>query len=108
MIFHEQPTEPWTRFDFNLLEAYQILQDETCNQCGNPIWLCRSTNNDIQFKMEKTVCHATATEEKWVKRKKTSKKDWEPEPGTTYYPVPYTISKEPLPTRFDYYRELVE
>lgn len=108
MIFHEQPTAQWTRFDFMLLEAYQMLQDETCNQCGNPIWLCRSTDRNLQFKMEKSTCYAVRAEEQWMKRKRTTKKEWEPDPGDTWFPVPYTVDDSPLPTRFDYYRQLVE
>lgn len=108
MLFHKQPTEPWERLDFLLLEAYQILQDESCPQCGNPIWICKSTDPDVQFKMASTVCYATRTEEQWIKRKQNANKNWEPKPGETWYPVPYTISGNQLPTRYDYLKSLVE
>src|SRR5690349_3704515 len=58
MIFHEQPTDPWVPFDFILLEAYQMLQDEICPKCGHPVWLCRSDSPNVQFKVRSAVCNA--------------------------------------------------
>lgn len=110
MIFHEQPTDPWTPYDFTLLEAYQILQDETCNQCGNPIWICHSTDSNITFEMKSTTCFAVRTEEKWRDNKKMlskgKAKEWEPDPGEDYYPVPKTVDGGPFPSRDDYLRSL--
>lgn len=108
MIFYEQPNAPWTEFDFKLLEAYQILQDETCPSCGNPIWVCRTENRDVRFKMQSSTCFADKEQENWEKQKKKVNKDWKPAAGEQWYPVPVTISGGPLPTREDYHRELAD
>lgn len=110
MLFYEQPSDPWTPYDFKLLEAYQILQDETCPVCGNPIWICRSTDSDIVFKMQNTTCFADRTETLWRQQKeklsqKKGTKQWEPEPGDQWFPVAETVSGGPLPSRDDFYRE---
>lgn len=58
MIFHEQPSAPWSDWDFSLLEAYQILQDETCPKCGQPSWLCRTTDPRVRFTVHESTCYA--------------------------------------------------
>lgn len=115
MIFYDQPGDAWTPYDFKLLEAYQILQDETCPVCGNPIWICRTENPDVIFKMDKTTCFADKAEQRWKKDKQTAFKprkngptSWEPDPGDQWFPVVKTVSGGPLPTRNDWYKELSE
>ena len=111
MIFHEQPTDPWLPFDFKLLEAYQMLQDETCPQCGHPIWLCRSTSNNVAFKVQTATCYADralkeAEDSKKPKKEKADKatrSEW----GEYKYTLPYTPpnSEGGLPTRREFYEE---
>lgn len=96
-----------------LLEAYQILQDETCSQCGNPIWICRSEDPNVQFKIRNSVCFADREFEKWKKRqqdtaKRLKKDNWEPDPGEEWYPVPYTVDGGPFPSRDDFLRSLAD
>lgn len=109
MIFHEPPGDPWTSFDFKLLEAYQILQDETCPSCGNPLWVCRSSDSSIRFKMQKSVCFAEKYEEEW-KRQKSRRlgkgEQWQPGPGEHWYPVLNLPEGAPMPTRQAYIEEL--
>lgn len=106
MLFHEQPTDPWVRFDFLLLEAYQILQDETCSECGNPIWICRNENAaNVGFKIKISKCYAKAELEKWQeKQEKKKKKGY----GETPYIVPYTYDENDFPTRLSFYQGLSE
>lgn len=106
MILHEQPTKEWRPFDFLLLEAYQILQDETCPQCGQPVWICRSTDRNVYITVQKARCFVTAELEKaqdGAKGKKTLK------PGEYMYPQvrPLDAGTE-LPTREDYFNSLIE
>ena len=108
MLFHEQPTEPWTKFDFLLLEAYQILKDETCQMCGNPIWICRNEFADnVGFKIKTTKCFAKAEldryQEQQDKKKSKSKKHGEQE-----YVLAYTYDGSDMPTRLSYYKQLSE
>lgn len=87
MVFHEQPTDPWTDADFRLLEAYQILQDETCGNCGHPIWLCRS--NEVLWAVRSATCQAERTVAEW--RDGRTDKDGKStvKEGTHPYSVPF-------------------
>lgn len=109
MIFHEQPTKKWKPFDFLLLEAYQILQDETCPQCGQPIWLCRSTDRNVTVSIQRARCFATAELEKAQDKIGQKNNKSKLQPGEYLYPVIKTIEKgTELPTREDYYKSLIE
>jgi hypothetical protein len=105
MLFHEQPTDPWTPFDFMLVEAFQILEDETCSECGNPIWVCRNSNaSNLGFKIKTTKCFAKAELDKW--NEKQQKKKAKLGPGEMPYIVPYTYDEGLMPTRHSYYQGL--
>jgi hypothetical protein len=106
MLFHEQPTDPWNSFDFLLLEALQILEQETCSECGNPIWVCRNDNaHNVGFKIKVTTCYAKAEMDKWRERQeKSNKKDV---PGELPYIVAYTYDDSPMPSRKSYYEGLL-
>jgi rRNA maturation protein Nop10 len=112
MLFHEQPTDPWNKYDFKLLEAFQILQDETCPQCGNPVWLCHSSSNRVDFKAYETICHATVArmrrEDSKKPRDQRAKSDERKEWGRTTTMIPFKPDavEGDLPTRREYYEEL--
>jgi hypothetical protein len=113
MLFHEQPSDPWLPFDFKLLEAYQILQDETCPKCGHPVWLCRSESNTVQFKVTPNVCYAERALKEYEDQKKPRterEKDRKTREGWgVFYSlspfVPKNIEGE-LPTRTEFYEEM--
>lgn len=112
MLFHEQPTDPWNQYDFKLLEAYQILLDETCSQCGNPVWLCHSDSPNVSFKAYETVCHATkermrredSKRDKKDRADAKEKKSW----GVATSMLPYKpeYADGEMPTRRQYYEQL--
>jgi len=104
MIFYVQPTDPWESYDFKLLEAYQILQDETCSMCGQPIWVCRSTSSNIRIKVRKTQCNVTAELEKKQQADEKSKAR-KLKPGEYYYTMVDTYDGDFLPTREAFYKE---
>ena len=110
MIFRTQPTKKWNNWDFALIEAFQILDDEICKQCGNPVWLCRSNSNKFEFQVKEEICYATQKLErvKDVKKKpkeRASKED-RANFGKFYYTIPklYPFEDE-MPTRKDYIAE---
>ena len=108
MLFHEQPDLPWTKFDFLLLEAYQMLQDETCSMCGSPIWICRNEYaSNVGFKIKSAKCFAKAEldkhQEREEKKNKKNKKY-----GQQDYIVPYTYDGAELPTRMSYFNSLAQ
>lgn len=103
MLFHEQPSSPWIDFDFMLVEALQILEDETCSECGNPIWVCRNdAATNVGFKIKTTKCYAKAELEKW--NDKQQKRKAKQQPGEMPYIVAYTYDDGPMPTRRSYYQ----
>lgn len=108
MFFHEQPSDPWTKFDFMLLEAYQILKDETCGDCGNPVWICRNEfASNVGFKIKTTTCFAKAELEKHQERaskSEGSKRDY----GVTEYAVAYTYDDSPMPSRMSFLKAMSE
>lgn len=112
MLFHEQPTDPWNQYDFKLLEAFQILKDETCPQCGNPVWLCHSDSPNVAFKAWETVCHATKEmlrrEDSKKPRKERASKDEKAEWGKTTSMIAYKpeYADGEMPTRREYYESL--
>lgn len=99
--------------DFKLLEAYQILQDEMCPQCGQPTWLCRNTDDRIAWKVESSICYSTRTKEEreWHKNNKGSPKREERQNwGVFTYATPHVASHydegTALPTRKEYYENV--
>jgi len=115
MVLHAQPTDPWTRGDFKLLEAYEILKKETCGNCGQPVWLCRHDDENLQWDVRFSTCSSEKATEAWVKanRKKGLK------PGEKPYAVPFYLRYEEdgvtpiedydnLPTREDFYKAKAE
>ena len=112
MLYHEQPSDPWTKYDFKILEAYQILLDETCPQCGNPVWLCHSDDNRVDFKIVKTTCFATkkymAYQDGKRKKDQRASKEDKAEWGVSTSLRPYIVqnAEGDLPTRVDYYKSL--
>lgn len=106
MLFREQPNDPWVDFDFMLLEAYQMLQEETCNECGNPIWICRNEDaNWIGFKVKTTKCYAKAEMDKWQEaqeKKNSGKKEY----GSLPYIVPFSYDERPMPSRREFFNGL--
>ena len=94
MLLRAQPTEPWTDYDFLLLEAYQIVEDERCPQCGYPTWLCRNEDNDIQFRVRPVTCIASEQRER---KEKDYQGDGKSRPyGLSLVAEPYTVSGAPL------------
>lgn len=105
MLFHEQPTDPWDEFDFLLVEAMQILEDETCPECGNPIWVCRNEDAaNVGFKVKTATCFAKAELDRWTEGNRKRKKELGP--GEMPYTVAYTYDGTDMPTRRSFYEGL--
>ena len=82
-----------------------MLQEETCNECGNPIWICRNEEASwIGFKVKTTKCFAKAEMEKWqeAEEKKSNKKSY----GVLPYIVAYSYDESPMPSRRDFFNGL--
>lgn len=116
MVLHQQPTDPWTRGDFKLLEAYEIYKRETCQACGQPVWLCHNDDENLQWEVRSSVCRSERSVKKWVE---TNRKKDGLLPGENPYAVPYLLrytegeiapeqDYDNLPTREDYYKAKAE
>jgi hypothetical protein len=100
-----QPTDKWTDADKKLLMAWTILQKETCQECGQPLWICRSNNNNLTFSVRKGLCYAKLAMEKW----KDTSAGKNTKPGEVPYVLPSRYDETlPLPSRRDYLQQLAE
>lgn len=98
------PYTGWTDLDYSFVQAYQVIKDEQCPKCGNPVWLCRSTDSNIDWSVDSVTCYASrAIEGKRYREDNPGKqpdastrKNW----GMEYVARPVPIRKDvPLPTR---------
>jgi hypothetical protein len=100
MLEESDPFSGWTSHDYRLQEAVYILNKERCQSCGNPVWLCHSTNNAIDFKVKTGVCYAKAEIEDFEDNPSNEKLG----SGEYHYAEPIGIENEdgtfdPLPSR---------
>jgi hypothetical protein len=100
----KQPSDPWSPQDKKLAIAYTILKRETCSQCGQPIWICRSSNSMLAFSVRSDVCYAKAALDRH-NNSKTAKKEG---PGEFRYVVPEMLNGDAFPRRMDYLKEQIE
>ena len=92
----------WQKLDYMLFEACANIDYERCGQCGLPRYVCHNETNEIQFKTVEDTCNAKAAVD--IKQKSlSSKKDYEPTPGTTLVPEPFIGAGGTGKTLFDYY-----
>lgn len=96
----DDPYKNWTRDDYKLQEAVKSLERETCKSCGNPIWLCHSPSNLIDFDIRRESCYATIA----IAEYEDDKSNPELEKGETLHAVAIGVKyddgeQEKLPTR---------
>lgn len=99
----KQPEDGWSPADKKLAIAWTILQRETCKVCGNPLWICRSSNKNLLFSVRKDTCYADAEHKRWEKKNKNPLK-----PGEYAYVLPTMRNDEPFPGRAEYMLNLDE
>lgn len=96
----KQPTDPWDQDDKKIAVAAHILKKQTCPKCGQPLWICRSDDRNLTFKVKKEVCHSSkALEDKQASDEKAKRKL---KNGEFYYTVPDMLFDSPYPTRADW------
>lgn len=101
-----QPDEPWTDADKKLMLAWTILERETCSECNQPLWICRSEDNNLGFSVRKGMCYAKKEVEEW--QKKPAGKNIKA--GEVPYVVPVKVydKTKSFPRRSDYFKQLEE
>lgn len=54
--------EHW-QLRIKLQVALRVIKEESCPECGHPIWLCHSTLDTVQWDVEWSTCFANAAVE---------------------------------------------
>lgn len=96
----DDPYSGWTSHDYRLQEALSIIEKEVCKTCQNPVWLCHSASNLIDFDIRVGACYADAE----LKDYEKLHPDAELETGQYRYAVAVGLENEdgtrdPLPSR---------
>lgn len=99
----------WSGLDKKLVYAYKLIQKETCGLCGNPIWICRNEDRNIDFSIRVGVCHSKANMEKEEERRSKTKSG-KLKNGQYLYSTPIQVNGKPIPkgTRKAYFENLSE
>lgn len=83
-----------------LAVALTIVETETCDRCGTPAWIGRSTDSEIVFEVESSTCFGCAELEKDQEARKGQKRA----KGEIRYPVARNVWEDAhLPSRYDSY-----
>lgn len=103
----KNPFKGWVKLDYMIQDAYFAMDHETCTICKNPIWLCHSTDNRIDFEVKTRTCYAKAEIEDF----EGSEKGKNLSSGEYLIAVPIGIEdeqgvNEPLPTRREAYASM--
>lgn len=68
-MFNQRPKAKveWSVYDVKLLEAYEMLEEQTCNFCGQPRWICdaREDANWFTFRIDVGFCKGKQIQDEW-------------------------------------------
>lgn len=91
-----RPFGKWTAMDWACLEAYQMVQNERCAQCGGPKWICHNEDGDIGFKVVEDICFATKEIETQDEKKQNRNSNYKPPKGVRVRPEAFRYSGRPI------------
>lgn len=105
----KKPTGEWSGLDKKLAMALRIKERETCKLCGNPIWICRSEDRDIDFSIRTGTCHSKQRLEKKEKQR-SKQKNGDLKEGQYLYSVPMKVNGSEIEhgARERYFKSLSE
>lgn len=100
LLEEPDPFSNWNTYDYRIQEALNIMSREVCQTCGNPVWICHSADNTIDFEIRTGACFGKAAIEEFEDDKGNEKLM----PGEYHYAVPVGIenedgTRERLPSR---------
>lgn len=108
MILHTQPSDPWIEEDFLLLEAFQILEQERCGQCGLPRYICHTSDTRVRFDIHEDTCEAKYEVERHEENL-AAQEGYKAPLGTVMVPRPWMSDRSDFAElRDDYYRAEVQ
>ena len=107
LLYEPNPHKGWTKLDYLIQDAFFTMDSEICPMCNNPIWLCHSTDNRIDFKVSTRTCYAKAEIEDFENSEKGKRLD----SGEYVIAKPIGIEDErgefeDLPTRSEAYKKM--
>lgn len=102
MILGEDNRKAWSELDVLIMQAYQIVEDERCSQCGLPRWLCHNSDPRLQVRMKQDFCYAASEAKEAEKRRKDD------DEGGSFYPEFYVVQGDTplIDFRKSYYEDL--
>lgn len=102
-------TGRWSGLDKRLALAHKLMSNETCKMCGNPIWVCRNEDRNVDFSIRVGTCHSKQNLDKDEERRSKAKTG-KLKAGQYLYSVPMQVNGQPLPhgTRKSYFESLSE
>lgn len=102
ILLTKNPHSNWSKWDHLLAVAFSQLNVEMCDKCGNPIWLCRTTDGRVRFEVETYVCYADKELQKRRKKREDRKRELKDGEYEFVRAVP-DVEGVVLPSRDDYY-----
>lgn len=102
----KQPSDGWSSIDKKLAIAFQILEDETCGDCGVPVWVGHSEDKNASFEIKSRVCYACAEIENTKEREENRRNKRKPTKGKKRF-IQLEEGVTP-PSREAYYDALVD
>jgi len=95
-MFNQRPRRKhkWSIYDVKLLEAYEMLEEQTCQYCGQPRWVCdsREDTNWLEFKSDIGFCKGKQAQDEWEKaeqKRQEKGKDGSLKPGQFIRFIPH-------------------
>lgn len=108
-ILTERSVDEWTALDKKLAVAFTLMNKEVCQSCGQPIWICRNSDRNIDFSVRAATCYAKAAIEK-KEESRSKQKNGKLKHGEYLYVVPMQVNGKELEkgTRSKYFQSLAE
>lgn len=101
MLLGADNRKRWSKLDVLVMQAYQIVEEERCSQCGLPRYLCHSDDPRLQVRIKEDSCYAKQEVDKYEEGRKEGSK------SGSAYPEFYTTDGTPLTDfRALYYKQL--
>jgi hypothetical protein len=77
MILGSDNRKKWSALDVLVMQAYQILDNERCQECGHYRWLCLNNSPDLQLKIVRSHCYVKGEIDAEQKKNKSGDYDGE-------------------------------
>lgn len=102
LIVERKPHGEWQKpWDYLLFDAAQRVDDELCQKCGLPVYICHNESNEVEFRIREDSCAATRKVDEEMTRRTKGKK--EIPAGVTLSPEPFSTEGKPLAAYRDEY-----